>query len=492
MRLKQLYVKNFGKLNECTVVFQDGLNLVSGPNESGKTTLHLFIKSMLYGIRRMRGRAAQNDVYSRYEPWRNGNSYGGILWFESGGKTFRLRRSFHKSNPAGELVCETDGEKLSIECGDLKMLLGNVSETLFENTLLIGQLGSATGGNPVAALREYIVNYQESSGGGTDVDGALTTLRSIRRELERQIKEEDREIRIKIQELRNHLDYLDKERCGIEEKMAAADHKKISDSAEFRKKKGIPVAGMGAAALFLLSAFFWSSALPRAAFGAAAIGVAVGLVSVRHFFRMKKEEKEHADKIHRTLWNREQLEEMLEEKHTEIDNVNSELLELEEKSEECHPLQEEIQAVNLAMETIEEMSRHRQGEIGPALQRRTSRILRELTGGTYTGIHLSENLEIGIDVKDAYVRPEQLSRGTVEQIYFAFRMAAGEILCREEPLPILLDDVFVMYDEERLKRTLQWLSGCGRQVILFSCHSREERLMDALNIPYHKVNLEEM
>ncbi len=55
---------------------------------------------------------------------------------------------------------------------------------------------------------------------------------------------------------------------------------------------------------------------------------------------------------------------------------------------------------------------------------------------------------------------ECLSRGTMDQIYFAIRMAAGELLCEEESLPVILDDIFGMYDEEDLKQSFD---GCTRK-----------------------------
>ena len=45
----------------------------------------------------------------------------------------------------------------------------------------------------------------------------------------------------------------------------------------------------------------------------------------------------------------------------------------------------------------------------------------------------------------------------MEQIYFALRMAVGEMFCQDETMPIILDDAFVMYDDKRLKQTLKWL-----------------------------------
>ena len=148
MKLTQIYIKSFGKLKDRKITFGDGINIVYGPNESGKSTLHAFIRSMLFGITRQRGRAARTDSYSRYEPWERPADFSGVLWFESGGKEFRLERSFYKNDVRASLVCVTDGEKLSIEDGDLQMLLGEISENIYDNTVSVGQLSSETDAGP--------------------------------------------------------------------------------------------------------------------------------------------------------------------------------------------------------------------------------------------------------------------------------------------------------------------------------------------------------
>ena len=83
---------------------------------------------------------------------------------------------------------------------------------------------------------------------------------------------------------------------------------------------------------------------------------------------------------------------------------------------------------------------------------------------------------------------EQVSQGTLEQIYFAFRMAVSSLL-HEEEYPVILDDTFVFYDESRLKRTLKWLADHKQQVIIFTCQKREEELLGNLGIPYTKTEL---
>ena len=115
MKILGLLLRNFGKFQNQKLRFESGINIIYGENESGKSTIHTFIKGMLFGIGRGRGRASVYDTYSIYEPWENPGYYSGILRFESGGKTFRIDRNFDKQNKKAELVCEDDGENLSIE-----------------------------------------------------------------------------------------------------------------------------------------------------------------------------------------------------------------------------------------------------------------------------------------------------------------------------------------------------------------------------------------
>ena len=69
MKILSLHIDGFGKFHNRDISFQDGLNVVYGKNEAGKSTLHTFIKGMLFGIERQRGRASKNDTYSKFQPW---------------------------------------------------------------------------------------------------------------------------------------------------------------------------------------------------------------------------------------------------------------------------------------------------------------------------------------------------------------------------------------------------------------------------------------
>ena len=62
MKLLNLHISGFGKFQDQDVSFEDGLNVVYGKNEAGKSTLHTFIRGMLFGIEKQRGRASKNDT----------------------------------------------------------------------------------------------------------------------------------------------------------------------------------------------------------------------------------------------------------------------------------------------------------------------------------------------------------------------------------------------------------------------------------------------
>ena len=74
-----------------------------------------------------------------------------------------------------------------------------------------------------------------------------------------------------------------------------------------------------------------------------------------------------------------------------------------------------------------------------------------------------------------------MSRGTAEQIYLALRIAAAEFLYEEE-FPLILDDTFVSYDEERLESVLEWLAKSGKQVLLFTCQKREMKILSEMGV----------
>ena len=89
----------------------------------------------------------------------------------------------------GSLICEDDGEELSLEHGDLEILLGGMTESDYENTVSIGQLRVQTGEILAAELKNYAANYYATGNSEIDLEGALAPLKERKKELEKEERE---------------------------------------------------------------------------------------------------------------------------------------------------------------------------------------------------------------------------------------------------------------------------------------------------------------
>lgn len=94
MRIERLEIKGFGKLKDLVITPEDGLNVLYGDNEAGKSTLQAFILGMLYGLKNGRQAPGSAGSLRRYEPW-DGGAYGGALVCSlDNGSTYRIERNF--------------------------------------------------------------------------------------------------------------------------------------------------------------------------------------------------------------------------------------------------------------------------------------------------------------------------------------------------------------------------------------------------------------
>lgn len=516
MIIRQFNIKNFGKIHDRTMTLSPGINVLYGENESGKSTTHTFIKSMLYGITRLRGRAAKNDMYTTYEPWENPAVYGGTLWFEAGGRKYRLTRNFSKLNPSGELFCEEDGTILDMEAGALEELLGDVSEAVYDNTVSVAQLKSVTGQDLVRELQNYMASYQGTGDSSIDLGRAMQMLKMSRKGFLVQEDRKKKEIQKEQEKISANLEYLHREMDEIREKIAQLDekeqalHMKVGDTdgeallderiskVQSKKKKmavffaiaaAVPgIAGILAFSLFSDKIFIGMTLL--------ALTLLAGLLGVIQQLRLGQELQRRMNMKDKWLsrqeklkWNRESLNEAYTEKETDYRNLLAEYKECEESS--YFPTMEsmEIDALNLAMNTIEQLSGNIHSHVGGGLRKRTSQILCEITGGKYQEVLMDRDFGMSVNMQDRIVPLERLSRGTMEQIYFALRMAAGELFCGKESFPVILDDVFGMYDEDRLAAVLRWLYKEQKQIVISTCHKREMEILDKEGIPYEKLLL---
>ena len=538
MQIKEARIFNFGKIQNQTFHFAPGINVVYGENETGKTTLHTFLKGMLFGMERGRGRVAETDDYSRYEPWHAPSYYCGALRFTVGNRPFYLERNFYTKEKSDFLRNEADGEELSVTYGDLEMLLGGIGKEIFGNTYDITQSGAVTGEAMGTLISEYLADAAGGGEGSLHVRKAIQALNARKKELAGELKQKQAEREAKAQDLQMKKDMLEQNCLELRENIKKSEKTGIfgkgSNEAEFEEtlnltqkqeasdlveEKGIwqlfamiagivGIAATGAGYLFFQTG--QEGAIARTAiFGCLLmVGIFSKMRRKRALLREKqrllaqarreqevraqamKEQRlreqealEHADKM------LQMMKDGLLEKENELWKVMEQLQEFSSPSEKEKELQENIQALLLAAAELERLSQEYYEEIEDELNGEISRWVSLITNGKYDRIRLDEEGKLWVQAEGREVRPQALSRGTLEQIYLALRLAVGDILTKEEELPVFLDEAFSMYDDVRLEQTLKALSKTGRQILLFTCQHREADLMEQAGIPYYKIEL---
>lgn len=174
------------------------------------------------------------------------------------------------------------------------------------------------------------------------------------------------------------------------------------------------------------------------------------------------------------------LERELTEKQQKLSQLDEAFGKLSGEKDSLRKQDVDLDALSLAIERIQRLSGAIYRETGEEFSRRVSALLVQMTGGRYSSISLDERMDVNINTPDRLLKISQVSFGTMNQIYFALRIAAGELLSGGKNLPLLLDEPFAMYDDERLKDALAFLAGSGRQTLLFTCQSREKLLAGKL------------
>ncbi len=709
MRLKELRLNDFGKFHNKSILLKDGINLIYGENEAGKSTIHSFIKGMLFGIEKLRGRASREDAYVKFKPWDNPGSYSGSLDLEVEEKQFRILRSFDKNNKNCAVIDLETGRGLDLKPDGFMKFYGGLTEAGYRNTISIEQLKARTEQELVEEVRNYITNLSLSKSNEVDVTKALNFLQDRRKELEAQqlggrlsaleneieeglklevktdgltlqLKETEEQEKIlkKKKDLAGSLElpegfptmkayqtYLEQfpvmkekyksykevknQRDLLQEKQSAAqkflqesekesgavirkqlenlDTLKFEISTQEEKKailmkdrekelqkdkKRSLLYGMPLIIISIMGFFVYlgkNNFFTGLCAAALLFGLAVYLAFTRRVHRKKinynqndsksekeisllkekvkdilmqfqaedertlkkkyeealrremehdhlqKQKKDYIEQMEllnkrisaleqeileygsRSLWKfntevseivsledgvMEKLEEaVIQQKQYlarnqelsagEYENcrirkekLRWELLSLEGNEEKLLQNQElyeelkqkksendlELEAVKLSIETINNLSVDIHDSFGRKLNTFASDLAGQVTGGKYMDIKIDEKLNVKVGQKDNFVLLDKLSAGTIEQLYFALRIAISDLIYGPGAMPILLDDCFALYDDNRTRAVLEFLTKKRQgQVLLFTCHGREKVILDGFQIKYHYIDL---
>lgn len=166
MRLDKIYISAFGGLKDFTLELTDGLNVIYGNNEDGKSTVAAFIKAMFYGT----GRNSQSlaaSVRQKYTPW-DGSAMAGRIYFTHQNKNYCLEKEFRKSDSTDRiLLTDLDSGKAIDTCENIGQQFFGLSAAAFERSLFIGNgdfiKDGAAAGEINAKLSNFAVTGNEDT-----------------------------------------------------------------------------------------------------------------------------------------------------------------------------------------------------------------------------------------------------------------------------------------------------------------------------------------
>lgn len=620
MIIREANIGKFGKLENQKYQFAPQINVIYGANESGKSTLMQFLKAMLFGLEKTRVRKTL-DTYNRYEPWDTPAYFYGSMMFETGQQQFLLERNFYYKEKRARLVNIRDGEELSVEYGDLDMLLGNVSAAAYENTCCIGQEQLLPGRELGVLLEDERSNLAQTGSGDFQLSKALQELEQKRKNAEKTRKELEQQRLSHIHQLEVNQQVLERDIAGLkaqqekqstqqgtvqeqvralqqqmepvqtayqrvcrreqELKSAVAqeqlkweqDEREQWKREQFRQEqeealqqKSGKNAGFSPLLLIGVAGLILAPVLRSAMDGFQKIAPALniiciililaGLVSAYRKSREKKTAdsgQKHRQSVNDSVQNHreqdsrandranlqsveregrkaapdqqlqrvcqqksvleeqlqqlkdqkkalqlqaarqegsgDQLQSQIQEKEVELENLTEQVAELQQETLDEQHAREDRDALELAAETMSRLAARMSKTLEHTLDKEMSEILAQITGNVHEQLQVTDGQGIVLAEQLQKRTPEAYSQGTMQQAYFSYRMAAGHMLMKEEPLPFLLDETFANYDEERLRQTLRWLAEQENQIFLFTCRETEMRLLTEEDIPFASIRL---
>lgn len=622
MIIREANIGKFGKLENQKYQFAPQINVIYGANESGKSTLMQFLKAMLFGLEKTRVRKTLN-TYNRYEPWDTPAYFYGSMIFETGQQQFLLERNFYYKEKRVRLVNIRDGEELSVEYGDLDMLLGNVSAAAYENTCCIGQEQLLPGRELGVLLEDERSNLAQTGSGDFQLSKALQELEQKRKNAEKTRKELEQQRLSHIHQLEVNQQVLERDIAGLkaqqekqstqqgtvqervralqqqmepvqtayqtvcrreqELKSAVAQEqlkweqaereqwkreqfRREQEEAEALQQKSGKNAGFSPLLLIGVAGLILAPVLRSAMDGFQKIAPALniiciililaGLVSAYRKSREKKTAdsgQKHRQSVNDSVQNHreqdsrandranlqsveregrkaaldqqlqrvcqqksvleeqlqqlkdqkkalqlqaarqegsgDQLQSQIQEKEVELENLTEQVAELQQETLDEQHAREDRDALELAAETMSRLAARMSKALEHTLDKEMSGILAQITGNVHEQLQVTDGQGIVLAEQLQKRTPEAYSQGTMQQAYFSYRMAAGHMLMKEEPLPFLLDETFANYDEERLRQTLRWLAEQENQIFLFTCRETEMRLLTEEDIPFASIRL---
>lgn len=519
MKIKKLSIASFGKIKDKTFFLGDGLNVVYGNNESGKSTIVSFIRYMLFGFHGRRG-GKEPTQEEKYSPWDN-TAVSGSMDFEIGADKFMISRSNGVRREYS--VVNTDTGNASFEGVDVGDEIYNLNESAFMRTYCLSAVSAGISADRNDDIIKRLSNLTASGDESFSHEAVSARIGADIKSLRAQIAQKNEE----IEQMRNSLDDIEhlRERqkslngelysidSGIEKMRENLDDTSAKNGRYEMLSEKLRSAKLNQKLRLLLfvviavcsTVLLVTDSLPLPAilggYAAAVIGLlliafgALRLAAIRRAIKKTKIDAPIYDGDVRSniKRNETQKSDLLKELGAiesklggeySYDDICSQIgLFKNEKSVLETKLETAVRAQNILAKSYEEMK----SIFAPALNERASEIFSALTGYKYNDMLVTDSF--GIRLKEAcdYKSSAFFSSGTVELMYISVRLALCDILDGDDRNPVVLDDCFSSLDDGRARTALEFLADYAkeRQIIFCTCHGRELSVLSSLD----KVNI---
>ena len=611
MKIDNFKINNYGKIENREVILKNGINLIKGYNEAGKSTILSFLNSMLYGIDKTK--KGNISEYDKYLPWLSTNFSGSMEYSLSDGQKYYVFRDFKKKIPVvldknrnditlnfkqsrkgidfldeqigvdkktfentsisyQKLVVLDDKNKAEM-AGRLANLVSTGEENFSYEELIkklnnkqLEEIGSSrTKKRPINNIEERILKLEKEKMEVLNVKDKKERMNEEREETQKQfatigyIKQMINEIKENFLKKEAEKKIYSEIYNRIEKKKEEIEEKKkeridvITKEKVFDRIKWIYLV---LTLIVIPAAYFYIYSL---------IVYVLALIVVYIFARnnrdkrmeeleernravekelnilrkdiiqdervIQKEKKEFEERFenlknemylkYKNYVNRDYLDRILNkdiegifkeaseiEKEYEttmyrlsqinaernvVESTSGKLTEIVEELEELKQEREKLlnynDTIEIAKEVLKESYDELKNNVGPEFDKKLSYIVGKITNNKYNDVYIDNEHNIKIKTEHGeYVNLERFSTGTIEQVNLALRLAYIDTISKER-LPIILDEAFAFYDDERLANIMRFLSEeyIDRQVIIFTCSNREKKIIDEENIPANVV-----
>lgn len=510
MLIRKLEIISFGKFKNKTIDFNEGLNVIIGNNESGKSTIIAFISAMLYGFGDNRGKGL--SLREKYIPWGGDFCEGKILVTLDSGQNITLYRKSGSVKKYDVLnIYDTDtGEDISIMPEEIT---GVSSETFFK-TLCIRQMGSSVDGSN-SEIVSRISNIADGGDESISYDKAVKILESAKRDIQPQrgnngklakISEEISFLEKRQQEFMKTKTELKSAEALLPDAKRKADGLKkeydslcsedfssqiahlsgrIDEKSKHTKNDNLPLYFISAC--LLICFFVLVTINTNLSFIFLILSAGSFLYSI-----LKKPREDNLGVLKKELDEKKQekalhdqklssLHEKMQRAQADFDALNTRVISLgaiadesiSEKLEELyrqrHTLEKELGILTKVTQAIYSAHEKMQKNFTPLLSKKASEYFSAITGAKYTRLYCDE--EFGIKVETDLPRESSyFSGGTVDQLYLSLRLALIDMIFGDKSAPIILDEPFLQYDDIRMTNTVTLFQKLenNRQILLFS------------------------